>query len=487
MAEDESEKELVPSDPQPLGPLPSAIGPPPPPNQGLLILFALLSSNMFALVVALVSEFLSLRGVVDVTASRIALIGAWIAGMVIVCCFVWGKGIRAKKRTTASGAILLAALLWGLDIWAPKPKPLPQERAPYPWVSARGSFIGKSMGVQLEMIVREYPPSPEFTERSVLPTSTIYSVRLDLEVPSRIVEPGGGEDECSYTFRHPEFRNGLMAEGLIGSVALDRDVTAIRLRESARNGIWDGYLLLYRRNNYVDYEQVLHGSLTGSDGSKRNMTVKEARREGRVANDSSLPDQLTAAMLKKFGVPVVVINRPHLSCPPVLSAFPTPPPVPPPSPPPSKADVVLLFEGHDGLSFYCNNISATETARDPKYAFGIWDLDSTTVKDPLPIPIKTATGDFILPKGRMGPFGIMTESESINRRGHRLFGFAVSLCSNCVDQHDYWVYFKIGVGGYFAPKIRTPNMNLPDFAVHLSQNSDALDILVPMKTRMSIH
>ena len=49
--------------------------------------------------------------------------------------------------------------------------------------------------------------------------------------------------------------------------------------------------------------------------------------------------------------------------------------------------------------FYVRNASKIVTARNPKHAFGIWDLDSGSVKDPLSIPVETATGDFILPTG----------------------------------------------------------------------------------------
>ncbi len=98
-------------------------------NQGWLIFFALLSSNMFALLVGWIFEFLSLRGVVNLGASRIALAGAWVSGVVIVAVWVWGKGISAKWPTLIGSSVLLAGLLWGLDMWAPKPPPTPTPKA----------------------------------------------------------------------------------------------------------------------------------------------------------------------------------------------------------------------------------------------------------------------------------------------------------------------------------------------------------------------
>src|ERR1700675_1400744 len=95
---------------------------PRPASQIGLILFALVCSNIFALFITLVFEFLSLRGVVDVNASRLVLFAAWGCGVVIICAFAWGKGIRAKWRTVFSGSLLLAVVLWALDLWAPKPE-----------------------------------------------------------------------------------------------------------------------------------------------------------------------------------------------------------------------------------------------------------------------------------------------------------------------------------------------------------------------------
>ena len=92
-----------------------------PESQALLILFALVSSNLFALLLGWLFEFLSLRGVVNVAASRLMLLGAWGTGVLIVCLWAWGTNIKAKIPTTFAGALLLAAMLWGLDAWAPKP------------------------------------------------------------------------------------------------------------------------------------------------------------------------------------------------------------------------------------------------------------------------------------------------------------------------------------------------------------------------------
>jgi hypothetical protein len=111
-----------------LRPILPPVDPPPPKNQAWLIFYALICSNLFALFVGWIFEFLSLRGVVDVNASRIALFGAWVSGAIIIAAFVWGKGITAKMPTMGGGLVLLAILLWLLDLWAPKPIPVTTPR-----------------------------------------------------------------------------------------------------------------------------------------------------------------------------------------------------------------------------------------------------------------------------------------------------------------------------------------------------------------------
>ena len=103
--------------------LPPVDPPSPPKNQAWLIFYALICSNLFALFVTLVFEFFSLRNVVDVNLSRFVLGGAWASGVVIICAFAWGKGIRAKGRTIIGGAVLLGGMLYGLDRATPKPDP----------------------------------------------------------------------------------------------------------------------------------------------------------------------------------------------------------------------------------------------------------------------------------------------------------------------------------------------------------------------------
>src|SRR5258708_6160298 len=89
-----------------------------PQKQTGLILATVLGSNLFALFIGGIYEFLSLRGVVNVAASRIVLLGVWVIGVVLAVVLVRFAGIRARFATILGSAIVLLVALGLLDIWS---------------------------------------------------------------------------------------------------------------------------------------------------------------------------------------------------------------------------------------------------------------------------------------------------------------------------------------------------------------------------------
>lgn len=69
------------------------------------------------------NTFLQLRGVVDLMLSRIALLGLWLAMLVIVCLATLSLERMSRLISITGAALILAASMFGLDAWAPKPKP----------------------------------------------------------------------------------------------------------------------------------------------------------------------------------------------------------------------------------------------------------------------------------------------------------------------------------------------------------------------------
>jgi hypothetical protein len=164
MGEDQ-QRDIVPAEQTVEVPLPQ------PKSQVLLIVFALITSNLFALVVTFLFEFLSLRGIVHLMASRIVLGLAWASGAIVVGLWVWGTGIKAKRRTFATGLLILLFLCVALDQWAPKPDP---NTAPAT-LSGVETVFKKYFGgkVPVLMVTPVPSPAPSIPTPNAIPEVTI--------------------------------------------------------------------------------------------------------------------------------------------------------------------------------------------------------------------------------------------------------------------------------------------------------------------------
>src|SRR5206468_3181652 len=74
---------------------------------------------------------------------------------------------------------------------------------------------------------------------------------------------------------------------------------------------------------------------------------------------------------------------------------------------------------------------------------------------PLPIPVRVLSGDFVQPKDRQGSREVLEDSRAKGhvKTGDRLFGVATVVCSNCITERSYWLYFKVGTGGRYSEMI----------------------------------
>lgn len=103
-------------------------------------ILAICSSNLFALIVGGIYEYLSLRGVINVKAAWLVLVFVWFIGVIAIIFseIVWGRRLRHKFWIGFISAAVLAALLWGLDagvsrlLGASALNPKPIERIPLP-------------------------------------------------------------------------------------------------------------------------------------------------------------------------------------------------------------------------------------------------------------------------------------------------------------------------------------------------------------------
>jgi hypothetical protein len=112
-------------------------------------------------------------------------------------------------------------------------------------------------------------------------------------------------------------------------------------------------------------------------------------------------------------------------------------------------DVDLLLVDPKSVNIMIGN-PTEKLVHQPKYYVGLWNLDHPERPDPLPIP--TASGDYIRAHSGWGP-NLMMDLPAVRplvTQGDHLFGFAQALCPDCKRDHNYWVYIEHGVGGWYC-------------------------------------
>lgn len=121
------------------------------------------------------------------------------------------------------------------------------------------------------------------------------------------------------------------------------------------------------------------------------------------------------------------------------------------------SDLGLEFFGRDTLRFNIVNLSS-ESGRDPAYWFGLWNIDKPSFipgierPQPLQIPVRIDTGSFVFHNSKVGSKDVLSNPnlKASVRTGDRLFGVAEVYCFNCVRERAYYLYFKIGSGGWYG-------------------------------------
>jgi hypothetical protein len=112
--------------------------------------------------------------------------------------------------------------------------------------------------------------------------------------------------------------------------------------------------------------------------------------------------------------------------------------------------------------FFITNDSQV-VAKDPKFQLLLYDLDGHDDADAggkLSLAIPAWTGDYISPKGALGPYSLLTRvPPDVRSRvvlGHRIFGFAQLQCSTCDQVSIYWIYINLGRDGWYARRTGSP-------------------------------
>jgi hypothetical protein len=112
-----------------------------------------------------------------------------------------------------------------------------------------------------------------------------------------------------------------------------------------------------------------------------------------------------------------------------------------------KPDVTLRFIYATEPALLLVNQSGA-VARDIKWQVTVWNLDLPDRTNPL--PILTATFDFIMPRSSGGPQDLFSSQASLLHKGDRLIGSASVSCPDCSRGHTFIVYIVWEQGGWFT-------------------------------------
>ncbi len=162
----------------------------------------------------------------------------------------------------------------------------------------------------------------------------------------------------------------------------------------------------------------------------------------------------------------------------------------------AESDLRMIFVGKEKLQFYLVNES-DESASQPKYFFGLWDINRPVylrslpdVMQPLQIPSKTET-DFVFRRATQGPQDVIVGDGMVShvQYGDRIFGMAYLVCFNCAHERAYWLFFQIGSGGWFAEMENPPwgmAVAMPAPNSTIEHQEHAFDLQVPKERRILI-
>jgi hypothetical protein len=152
-----------------------------------------------------------------------------------------------------------------------------------------------------------------------------------------------------------------------------------------------------------------------------------------------------------------------------------------------------VFYGRKSLHVRFHNNSPC-SAEKIKYWFGLLDLNNPYyfpedpfTAQPLPIPTKVLDKDFIRPGDSMA-VEVLTDACKVHvKPGDIIYGFVVITCVNCRTNNAAYVYWKIGVGGWYAKadpnKLELPLVQ-PPTAILDSQIEEYVNRVVPKEGRV---
>lgn len=164
---------------------------------------------------------------------------------------------------------------------------------------------------------------------------------------------------------------------------------------------------------------------------------------------------------------------------------------------PLNSDLRYVFYGKDRLYVVFKNPSRYVASK-PKVWFALMDLTNpysysirpgeSPTAQPFPIPTKVYSDDYVRPGDSGGNEDLLRNFMGHIKEGDIIWGFAAITCIDCMKQRSYYVYWKAGVGGWFAeadPKhLMLPKPVMTPFSE--SQIDAYVNKLVPAEDRQQM-
>jgi hypothetical protein len=162
------------------------------------------------------------------------------------------------------------------------------------------------------------------------------------------------------------------------------------------------------------------------------------------------------------------------------------------------SDLTFLFYGSDKL-YYAYRNTSEHSASKPSIAFGFMDLTNPymysvssgqpATSQPFPTLAKTLSEDFVRPGELQGNEEILANFMGHIKNEDVIWGVAMISCINCLKRRAYYVYWKVGAGGWYAEtdykKMELPAPSMTPYSE--DQINKYVDKMVPTDKRKPIN
>jgi hypothetical protein len=162
-----------------------------------------------------------------------------------------------------------------------------------------------------------------------------------------------------------------------------------------------------------------------------------------------------------------------------------------------NSDLRFTFYGKERLYYVYSNPTKHSVANKPSISFALMDLTNpykyTTENmpfgpQPFPIPTRVLSDDYVRAGESAGNEEVLGQFTSHTKPGDVIWGAAWLTCINCKKRRGYYLYWKVGEGGWYA-EVPLKGMELPqpvDRAYGDGEIKEYVDKMVPPEKRKTI-